>query len=205
MQYTQIQVIWFYLLSVLWGCSALQYPSLDLVPLFGLPQFLSCIIKFICNLKSAQYMRQTTGLGLYFWNMATYNYWKGSQGWRKAKKEPKRRLKGLVQQHPLGPSCNYLTLGMWPVTHRNIWSIDNASPLGGFSSGVHSFPCSREMWSCWSSTQSPVFMELVTPGYKNPVFLLHSTASDCNIQMAEGMEAERLHKALVSAWTGDRR
>lgn len=58
MKYTQILIIWFYLLSVLWGFAAPQYPSLDLVLLFGLPLFLSSIIRFICNFRSAQCRRQ---------------------------------------------------------------------------------------------------------------------------------------------------
>lgn len=117
MKYTQILIIWFYLLSVLWGFAAPWHPSLitqsSSVPLL----YYQVYLQFkVCTMQEAE-----TGLGLCCWN-----HWRDSE---EPKEMRNQRVKvALTPSHLwsssiLGPRCIPGGMrGMWPLSHGKPWN-----------------------------------------------------------------------------------
>lgn len=117
MKYTQILIIWFYLLSVLWGFAAPWHPSLitqsSSVPLL----YYQVYLQFkVCTMQEAE-----TGLGLCCWN-----HWRDSE---EPKEMRNQRVKvALTPSHLwsssiLGPRCIPGGMrGMWPLSHGKSWN-----------------------------------------------------------------------------------
>lgn len=145
-----------------WSCPIIQSSS---VPLF----YHQVYLQFkVCTIQKAD-----NRFGALLLKPGDLQLLGDSQGQIKTNKESKRRLKGGPYTHsPLSSNSICGPQMQIPLEVRGAcgqlatWifaSIDDASHLSGFSKGVHSLPCSEEIWSCQSSTWSPIFLGAVTP------------------------------------------